>query len=326
MPLAGRLLSTRYVPGRLFGVNPRCVRAVPRLFTRNERLVSVFETEAGPMAVIMVGAFIVGGIHDVATGRVCPPHRRVPLTTDFNDEAPAYARGDEMGHFCLGSSAILVFGRDAVDFAPDLASGQAVRLNQSPGQRHMHTVIIVWCKVQRGVAPPDKARCQIGIGQQFRQIISQTLGLENPPVFDIAKRPEPAVDGAGQRITRCRHGALPGSQRAREKRIERGIGGRVGLSSLVHINGRIPFQKCVDERALEPRGRVISQPERAVRDHPGRQTGQQTREKTIAEAGVWSSGHEAGYGLAQTQCRRSGRAEGIGPRPRKRSIWFILRR
>lgn len=135
MPLAGRLLSTRYVPGRLFGVNPRCVRAVPRLFTRNERLVSVFETEAGPMAVIMVGAFIVGGIHDVATGRVCPPHRRVPLTTDFNDEAPAYARGDEMGHFCLGSSAILVFGRDAVDFAPDLASGQAVRLNQSLGRR-----------------------------------------------------------------------------------------------------------------------------------------------------------------------------------------------
>ena len=135
MPLAGRLLSTRYVPGRLFGVNPRCVRAVPRLFTRNERLVSVFETAAGPMAVVMVGAFIVGGIHDVATGRICPPHRRSPRRTDFDDKAPAYARGDEMGHFCLGSSAILVFGRDAVDFAPELASGQAVRLNQSLGRR-----------------------------------------------------------------------------------------------------------------------------------------------------------------------------------------------
>ena len=135
MPLAGRLVSTRYVPGRLFGVNPRCVRAVPRLFTRNERLVSVFETEVGPMAVVMVGAFIVGGIHDVATGRVCPPHRRAPMTTEFDDHAPAYARGDEMGHFCLGSSAIVVFGRDAVDFAPELASGQAVRLNQSLGRR-----------------------------------------------------------------------------------------------------------------------------------------------------------------------------------------------
>ena len=135
MPLAGRLTHTRYVPGRLFGVNPRCVRAVPRLFTRNERLVSLFETEAGPMAVVMVGAFIVGGIHDVATGRICPPHRKSPRARTFDADTPAYARGDEMGHFCLGSSAIVVFGRDAIEFAEGLATGMSVRLNETLGRR-----------------------------------------------------------------------------------------------------------------------------------------------------------------------------------------------
>lgn len=135
MPLAGRLVETRYVPGRLFGVNPRCVRAVSRLFARNERLVSVYDTEAGPMALVLVGAFIVGGIHDTATGRICPPHRRAQAQRVFDPAEHGYARGDEMGHFCMGSSVIALFGRDAVDFDAALASGAVVRLNQTLGHR-----------------------------------------------------------------------------------------------------------------------------------------------------------------------------------------------
>lgn len=134
MPLAGTLHTTRYVPGRLFGVNPRCVRAVPRLFSRNERLVSVFETEVGPMAVVMIGAFIVGGIHDKASGRICPPHTRAVHERTFTSHEHRYARGDEMGHFCLGSSVIAVFGRDAVGFHADLSAGTPVRLNQTLGR------------------------------------------------------------------------------------------------------------------------------------------------------------------------------------------------
>ncbi|RJS95016.1 archaetidylserine decarboxylase [Salinisphaera sp. Q1T1-3] len=133
MPSAGRLQATRYVPGRLFGVNPRCVRAVSRLFARNERLVSLFETENGPMALVLVGAFIVGGIHDVATGRVCPPHRRAARAQRFNPADHAYERGDEMGHFCLGSSVIALFGADVMAFDDVLAPGMPVKLNAPLG-------------------------------------------------------------------------------------------------------------------------------------------------------------------------------------------------
>ncbi|AWN17461.1 archaetidylserine decarboxylase [Salinisphaera sp. LB1] len=137
MPLDGRLRETQYVPGRLFGVNPRCVRAIPRLFSRNERLVSCFDTAVGPVAVVMVGAFIVGGIHTRAAGRVCPPHQKARRHTSYIDAGQTehrYGRGDPMGHFMLGSSVILLTGPDAVAFDPELTAGQPVRLNQSLGQ------------------------------------------------------------------------------------------------------------------------------------------------------------------------------------------------
>ena len=75
MPLAGKLRETVYVPGRLFSVAPHTTRTVPGLFARNERLVSIFDTNAGPMAVVLVGAINVAAIETVWAGLVTPPHR-----------------------------------------------------------------------------------------------------------------------------------------------------------------------------------------------------------------------------------------------------------
>lgn len=134
MPLDGCVREMRYVPGRLFGVNPRCVRAIPRLFARNERLVTMFDTAVGPMAMVMVGAFIVGGIHTRWAGQICPPHRPAPREESFVDatlEKSYYARGDEMGRFSVGSSVILLFGPGALGWQADLANGQQMVLGQS---------------------------------------------------------------------------------------------------------------------------------------------------------------------------------------------------
>ena len=65
MPMAGILKKTIYVPGKLFSVNQTTAESVPNLFARNERLVCLFTTAAGPMAVILVGAMIVAGIDTV---------------------------------------------------------------------------------------------------------------------------------------------------------------------------------------------------------------------------------------------------------------------
>jgi len=134
MPLAGKLVATTYVPGRLFSVNAATADGVDRLFARNERLVCHFETAVGPMAMVLVGAMIVAGIETVWSGRVAPPPR-VPVTIDYQalPEAVALDRGAEMGRFCLGSTVILLFPEGALSWQAECMAGSAVRMGSALG-------------------------------------------------------------------------------------------------------------------------------------------------------------------------------------------------
>ena len=53
MPFAGTLTETLYVPGELFSVNQTTAENIPGLFARNERMVCLFDTELGRMAVVL---------------------------------------------------------------------------------------------------------------------------------------------------------------------------------------------------------------------------------------------------------------------------------
>lgn len=134
MPLDGELLATRYVPGHLFSVNQVTAEGVEGLFARNERLVCHFDTPAGPMAMVLVGAMIVAGIDTVWAGQVAPSRRTVQAR-DYRrlPDPVALARGEEMGRFRLGSTVILLFPEGCVDWGPGLAAGGAVRLGQALG-------------------------------------------------------------------------------------------------------------------------------------------------------------------------------------------------
>ncbi|MDA1371904.1 MAG: archaetidylserine decarboxylase [Proteobacteria bacterium] len=137
MPLAGRLEKMIYVPGRLFSVNPRTTEKVSGLFARNERVVCVFHTAAGPMAVIMVGAMIVAGIETVWSGTVCPSSgTRIIRETDFDNRSPPIelAMGAEMGRFKLGSTAIVLFGAGAVELVSEIKAEAAVQMGQPLGK------------------------------------------------------------------------------------------------------------------------------------------------------------------------------------------------
>lgn len=135
MPVAGELTGASYVPGRLFGVGPSFVRAVPGLFTRNERVVLSFATETGPMAIIFVGAFIVGGIHTRWHRQVCPPHRRQADNMPINDVGETQLeRGDYVGHFSIGSSVLVLSARGGTALAPDLTAGQPCHVGQTIGE------------------------------------------------------------------------------------------------------------------------------------------------------------------------------------------------
>ena len=134
MPVAGRLLSMRYVHGDLFSVNKQTAEGVPNLFARNERLVCLFDTELGPMAVVLVGAMIVAGIETVWAGRVGPSNAPGRVReTSYADTVPAIelAAGAELGRFYLGSTAIVLFGHGAVELSGALTAGTPVRMGQA---------------------------------------------------------------------------------------------------------------------------------------------------------------------------------------------------
>ena len=132
-PLSGTLTQMRHVPGRLFSVNPPTTRAVPRLFARNERVVTLFETAAGPMAVIMVGALNVGSIETVWAGEVTPPRGRKIRNWNYEDKQIRFDKGAEIGRFNMGSTVIVLFAANRANWNAVLAADAPVRMGQRIG-------------------------------------------------------------------------------------------------------------------------------------------------------------------------------------------------
>ena len=151
IPATGTLKSMTHVPGRLFSVAPHTVDNVPGLFARNERVVAHFETAAGAMAVVWVGALNVGAIETVWAGLVTPQkaatipgaiwfgrrNKRSHLhasSQDYGleaDEASAhhYNRGDEIGRFNMGST-VIILTEQRLDFTLLKKAGDAVNMGQ----------------------------------------------------------------------------------------------------------------------------------------------------------------------------------------------------
>lgn len=134
MPLKGKLKSMTYVPGDLFSVNTTTAENVPRLFSRNERAVCIFNSEAGPMAVVLVGAMIVAGIETVWDGQVAPMKREIRTQNYANKpKAVTLKQGEEMGRFKLGSTAIVLFGPDAMTWQEGFNAGSPTRMGEQLG-------------------------------------------------------------------------------------------------------------------------------------------------------------------------------------------------
>jgi phosphatidylserine decarboxylase len=131
MPCAGRLKRMIYIPGELFSVNPLTARHVPNLFARNERVVCEFECDHGPMAVVLVGATIVGSVATVWHGVVNPPRTREPREWRYDSQRIVLAKGAELGRFLLGSTVILLFPPNVLTFTPDWAPTRSVRLGEA---------------------------------------------------------------------------------------------------------------------------------------------------------------------------------------------------
>jgi phosphatidylserine decarboxylase len=129
MPFTGTLSETIYIPGDLFSVNQNTVSHVPNLFARNERLVSIFETEIGQMAVILVGAMLVGSINTVWGSNVRA--RQITSQKFSGTNAIKLEKGAEMGHFKMGSTVIILFTPGKIRWVTDLKDNSTVRMGES---------------------------------------------------------------------------------------------------------------------------------------------------------------------------------------------------
>jgi phosphatidylserine decarboxylase len=134
MPITGTLKEMVHVPGRLFSVNTVTTANVPGLFARNERVCCLFDTAVGPMALVLVGAIFVSSIETVWHGVVTPPTIRSVRQWSYGSDAPTLTIGAEMGRFNMGSTIIVLFGKDAVQWQDGFSAGKTVRLGEQIGR------------------------------------------------------------------------------------------------------------------------------------------------------------------------------------------------
>lgn len=135
MPCTARLRRMVYVPGALFSVNPTTARGVPGLFARNERVVCIFDGEHGPLALVLVGATIVGSMATVWHGTVNPPRPGHVQQWNYDGQDITLTRGQEMGRFLLGSTVVLLMppsadGNPALQFNPVWQAGTIVQMGE----------------------------------------------------------------------------------------------------------------------------------------------------------------------------------------------------
>jgi len=144
MPLDGEVTDMIYIPGQLFSVNHKTTDKISNLFARNERVVVFFNTSVGRVAMVLVGAMIVGSIETVWAGTITGSRKQQDLNLGERERLSIqkwhydipihYRRGEEMGRFKLGSTVIVLFEENKVLWDSGLTSTSQVRLGQRLGE------------------------------------------------------------------------------------------------------------------------------------------------------------------------------------------------
>jgi phosphatidylserine decarboxylase len=133
-PCDGQVNQVRYISGDTWNVNPAALKAVEKLFCRNERAVIRFEpagSQSPALTVVAVAAILVACIR--IHGMPQPLHLRYQGPNLFNCSMN-YQKGDEMGWFEHGST-LLLFTPSGYDFVGDICQGQIIRMGQALMQR-----------------------------------------------------------------------------------------------------------------------------------------------------------------------------------------------
>jgi len=134
IPVTGRLRQMIYIPGWLFSVNRHAVQVIPELFVRNERVVTIFDTDFGLMAIILIGALFVGSIETSWMGIVTPGKKRSPQTWTYPKvNSVILEKGAEVGCFNMGSTVIILFSAGSISWEKNLVPERDVQMGELIG-------------------------------------------------------------------------------------------------------------------------------------------------------------------------------------------------
>lgn len=134
MPIDGTLIEMTYIPGRLFSVAPFCVNNIDAVFARNERVVCIFSTRLGKVALVLVGAINVAAIETVWAGLITPKKGLQKFTEKYAEKI-MLAKGEEMGRFNMGSTVIVVTEKDKINWLEKTSAPEArVQMGQEIAQ------------------------------------------------------------------------------------------------------------------------------------------------------------------------------------------------
>lgn len=133
MPVDGTLRKMIFVPGKLYSVSDATTQLVPDLFAINERTICIFDTAAGPLAMILVGAIFVGSMETVWEGEILASDQGVTIW-DYNNKPPVVLeKGEEMGRFNMGSTVIMLFPEDRMQWDSTVQPGALARVGEAIG-------------------------------------------------------------------------------------------------------------------------------------------------------------------------------------------------
>lgn len=128
MPMSGQLTQSIFVPGHLFAVNRLSSRLIPNIYSRNERIINIFDTQHGKIGVILIGALIVGSIQ--MTWQAAPLRKKI-IAEDSHKQA--FSQGEELGQFLLGSTVLILSEPGHLTWRSDIAAGKRVEMGENLG-------------------------------------------------------------------------------------------------------------------------------------------------------------------------------------------------
>ncbi len=133
-PIDGSITEYSYIPGRLYPVNKLGVSSIKGIFTKNERVATYLNTGSGQVAIVKIGALIVGSVQLAYQQEVERSHKGKPIKKVLKSMLPI-DKADEIGHFEFGSTVILLFEENQITLESSLKPGAAIKMGQTLGYR-----------------------------------------------------------------------------------------------------------------------------------------------------------------------------------------------